>query len=67
MVISPPRWSLEHPFDEQGEPVVVCPECEGTGKGDGEEFDPDFDPLEAEDEGPSAYCSVCCGFGRLDW
>lgn len=60
MVSSGPRWSLEDPYDEAGNPVVVCPECEGTGRGEAETF---F----TEEEDGDPHCGVCCGFGRLDW
>lgn len=54
------QWSLEDPFDDDGEPVVVCPECEGTGRSD--------ELIEDEDDSEIfGDCKFCCGFGRLDW
>lgn len=57
------RWQ-EGDIDEDGDEVVVCMECDGTGKGDYVSAD----DLEPDDEdGIREDCPVCCGFGRLDW
>lgn len=49
-------------IDEDGDEVIVCTECDGTG--DGEEFELDDEGDETATREP---CPVCCGFGRLDW
>lgn len=49
-------------IDDDGEEVVVCDECEGTGHSEEPEVEDD-----GEETGRMADCPVCSGFGRLDW
>jgi hypothetical protein len=46
--------------DDDDECKVECPECEGSGRGEGCAYDQDGDAYRPD-------CPVCCGHGFLDW